>query len=418
MDLSVFLELQKLLLSNEFVTEAEIRNLQPQLSGKNENSTDESEIGETYLEELIDSEFTKYCETGVGACKTEEGDSSSNSFVTVDIQRHIEDVKSQRSAVNEECPRDNEDDLNLQEIIAEELSLALEIGVEAFETDEGNSSANSSVIDDILMGDIEDVKSSRSTANEDNSNDSEDDINLDNIFAEELSKAFDSYFEEEENNKQNKATAKVEFDCSICMDTSLIKDSDHFGCKHRYCKTCLINFLLSKFEKNQVNGITCPTESCASIAQDKWIRSILPSNLIANYDKIIFRTIGGQIEDIMYCPQCNESVECDLATASGLCSSCGYLFCTSCIKAFHGTNDCEHIQRRNEDNEKSELLINTQFKKCPKCQVNIEKDFGCYHMQCSLCNIDFCWRCMEIINDVGSHYRTKCILFDYDMVKE
>lgn len=74
----------------------------------------------------------------------------------------------------------------------------------------------------------------------------------------------------------------------------------------------------------------------------------------------------------MYCPQCNESVECDLATASGLCFSCGYLFCTSCIKAFHGTDDCENIQRRNEDNEKSEQLINTQFKKCPKCQVNIE----------------------------------------------
>lgn len=116
----------------------------------------------------------------------------------------------------------------------------------------------------------------------------------------------DSYYEmteKGEGNKQDIDEAEVEFYCSICMDTSLIKDSDHFGCEHRYCKTCLISFLLNKFEINQVNGITCPTESCELKAQDKWIRSILPSNLIANYDKIIFRTIGGQIEDIVTATQ-------------------------------------------------------------------------------------------------------------------
>lgn len=50
--------------------------------------------------------------------------------------------------------------------------------------------SNSSVIDDIL-DDIEDVKSSRSAVNGDSSSeDSEDDdIELDHIFAEELSKA-------------------------------------------------------------------------------------------------------------------------------------------------------------------------------------------------------------------------------------
>lgn len=116
-----------------------------------------------------------------------------------------------------------------------------------------------------------------------------------------ISSNSDSYYEREEQieKKRDLDEADMEFDCSICMDTSLIKYSNHFGCEHRYCKSCLIEFLLSKFETNQVNGITCPTESCEFQAEDKWIRSMLPSNSIENYDKIIFRTIGGQLEDIV-----------------------------------------------------------------------------------------------------------------------
>lgn len=70
-----------------------------------------------------------FSETGEGACKNEESASSLNSFVTEDIQRHIDDAKSPISAVNEECLSDNEDDLNLQEIFAEELSMALYVNM-------------------------------------------------------------------------------------------------------------------------------------------------------------------------------------------------------------------------------------------------------------------------------------------------
>ena len=31
--------------------------------------------------------------------------------------------------------------------------------------------------------------------------------------------------------------------------------------------------------------------------------------------------------------------------------------------------------------------------KCPKCKCQIEKDGGCPHMQCSMCNYNWCWVC-------------------------
>ena len=74
----------------------------------------------------------------------------------------------------------------------------------------------------------------------------------------------------------------------------------------------------------------------------------------------------------MNCPQCNESVECDLATILGLCPKCEHAFCTSCMKAYHGTSDCTGISERREEIEKSEQFIQKEFKMCPGCNTNIE----------------------------------------------
>ncbi|XP_010777351.1 E3 ubiquitin-protein ligase ARIH2 [Notothenia coriiceps] len=41
---------------------------------------------------------------------------------------------------------------------------------------------------------------------------------------------------------------------------------------------------------------------------------------------------------------------------------------------------------------------------CPKCNICIEKNGGCNHMQCSKCKHDFCWMCLGDWKTHGSEY--------------
>lgn len=34
-------------------------------------------------------------------------------------------------------------------------------------------------------------------------------------------------------------------------------------------------------------------------------------------------------------------------------------------------------------------------KPCPKCNVRVQKDGGCFYMQCLRCRHAFCWQCLQ-----------------------
>ena len=49
--------------------------------------------------------------------------------------------------------------------------------------------------------------------------------------------------------------------------------------------------------------------------------------------------------------------------------------------------------------KQDERFIATFTKKCPKCMVNIEKNDGCNHMNCTHCNTHYCWKCDMIFQN-------------------
>lgn len=65
--------------------------------------------------------------------------------------------------------------------------------------------------------------------------------------------------------------------------------------------------------------------------------------------------------------------------------------CSLCKSIWHGDEECdEDIDIKNFTLE-SGIIV----KKCPKCKVWTEKNLGCNHMTCKICQFDWCWLCLK-----------------------
>ena len=77
--------------------------------------------------------------------------------------------------------------------------------------------------------------------------------------------------------------------------------------------------------------------------------------------------------------------------------------------------DCETIRRwltKCADDSETANYISAHTKDCPKCNICIEKNGGCNHMQCYNCKHDFCWMCLGNWRTHGSEYY-ECSRWDF-----
>lgn len=82
--------------------------------------------------------------------------------------------------------------------------------------------------------------------------------------------------------------------------------------------------------------------------------------------------------------------------------------CNKCqIAEFcHKCRNTDHVGECYDYDAATKQLLNDTTKKCPNCNFNIEKNEGCNHMICSLCNTHFCWLCNTILqeNSITDHF--------------
>jgi hypothetical protein len=65
------------------------------------------------------------------------------------------------------------------------------------------------------------------------------------------------------------------------------------------------------------------------------------------------------------------------------CNLCDSVWCSKCGKAHPGRLCAD------EDDE----ALGPDVKKCPKCKLPTTRDGGCFHMNCTSCNVHWCWDC-------------------------
>ena len=116
-------------------------------------------------------------------------------------------------------------------------------------------------------------------------------------------------------------------------------------------------------------------------------------------------------------------------TSRNICTVLFTLFSFQCGSNYHAPTGCDTIKRwltKCADDSETANYISAHTKdvstlkvisdrvcfktvtfiriQCPKCNICIEKNGGCNHMQCYNCKHDFCWMCLGDWKTHGSEY--------------
>ena len=101
------------------------------------------------------------------------------------------------------------------------------------------------------------------------------------------------------------------------------------------------------------------------------------------------------------------------------CPSCQKEFCSLCSATWHPSKTCEEngkalVKRAGTSASLSGMfgggtggdailvIGGIEIKRCPMCQVPIERDTGCAQMMCKRCKHVFCWYCLHSL-DVSTY---------------
>lgn len=199
-----------------------------------------------------------------------------------------------------------------------------------------------------------------------------------------------------------------DFLCSLCDDLVPFANTTALSCEHRFCNTCWSKWLSAETDKGPASVFsTCPAYKCKEIVPERVFLSFLDE-----HKKKIFQTwlIDSLIQgnrSLKWCPSpgCCRAVEYKSGGMKEVSCSCGHVFCFKCENEGHRPADCDLVAkwtRKNSTDSENANWIIANTKRCPKCDVYIEKNQGCNHMTCQNCKHEFCWLCKGKWSDHGS----------------
>lgn len=204
--------------------------------------------------------------------------------------------------------------------------------------------------------------------------------------------------------------------CPICFDNSIENDYFSLQCKHRICEQCLKDYLRVNIREGKVNRLLCLYGGCNLTYPHNIVKQYTCSNDWEAYKRYVKNneriTIILNNQNIIHCPypDCDELIELHNRESGMIlpehfvnCNE-GHRFCLKCrrLEQNHQVS-CESYEE-NLMNEISELnkLQKFHYKKCPNCNIIIEKAGGCNKMRCINCDFEFCWLCLQEYED--DHY--------------
>lgn len=185
--------------------------------------------------------------------------------------------------------------------------------------------------------------------------------------------------------------------CEICLTEH--KNIYELPCGHGCCSACWAA-LLQSITSERKTFVTCQFEGCNCSVP----LTIFASAGLFNVDMSLFnqQLVNDQTllsKSIITCPnvKCSKILSnLDQSVGKFLCPHCSQSICMCCFDVEHFPLSCTELivwKRTTETDNVINLRTGYDIKKCPQCQVIIQKNKGCNHMSCFACGYEFCWGC-------------------------
>jgi len=223
--------------------------------------------------------------------------------------------------------------------------------------------------------------------------------------------------------------------CPICYDS--LSSPHQLVCGHTYCVACLRHFISSALESDQL-PLTCLGDEaqCRVPIAIPTIQQFLPP---ASFNRLLEAAFDAYIakhpEEFKHCktPDCTQIyrvVQAGAAPQTLHCPSCFSAVCNGCHEDAHDGLSCAESKAQRDPVEQERLndvWIASQsgrVKRCPQCNVLIEKVDGCNQITCRYvmflflyvpnrltmplarvcilvdrCGAHICWQCMGIFTE-------------------
>lgn len=204
--------------------------------------------------------------------------------------------------------------------------------------------------------------------------------------------------------------------CSVCYSDLQSIGSVILPCSCSSCSDCLIQWIAVQADELyfQTNGkVMCMNENCRQLFEPEFILLQLTSDQQITVNNALFSVYLRKTSDIRHCPngECNYAGMIDTSTPckdNVECTVCGTQWRE---KAHYSTKDKIKEFFVNNSAKRSETLSDIWqemfSRRCPKCNVSIEKSGGCDHMTCKKCGHEFCWVCSQRFH---GHIMTFCAM--------
>jgi len=210
--------------------------------------------------------------------------------------------------------------------------------------------------------------------------------------------------------------------CCVNTKKEMITD-----CCNQICLTCTQTWITNLIKKPAFfkNNSKPHCMACKKNFNDEKLGTIIDKETLE-----LFKSGIPFIAKEKFCPDCEIPITSEKFSQFMKCGACFNSFCYYCLgeMIFHEDSTCEECykkiivnQGRNTFLSKNKCFYFTEeiiwdckeeidilkgeeetvkwknefTKLCPECHSAIEKNGGCLHMVCDVCNYEFCWECGE-----------------------
>lgn len=231
--------------------------------------------------------------------------------------------------------------------------------------------------------------------------------------------------------------------CPMCFEELAGMAGIFLTCGHFGCRVCLGDMARLHVAESNISALQCPYPDCRTPFEVGVVRELFGdgSEELAKWEELSLKRCLERMDDVVFCPRCDEDADGDRVPCiedddhMANCGVCGYVFCGRCKGVYHPGTECASMDDfRTQSLEaraagtgpqaaaaRAELAtlrhLARTSKRCPRCEMSIDKFEGCSKVKCTNCATTFCWRCGKEIDGYDHFAKSECKLFDDEEVR-